>query len=172
MKAKPSKVSGKTTEKGKVPSAKKAPKPTAKAAEKKTRVSPIKVSKPVNPNPPHVPDEKNRKMVMLCMATNFTHGQTARMLGISEPTLRKHYAKELEEGAEKMLAAVAGNLFTIATQQRDLKAALTGCIFIMKTRGGWKVPVGDLEAEVKAKQGGDGEQEMTFTLKIGEREAE
>lgn len=160
MQAKPSKRVPKTTDQ-------KVKKPSA-------RVTPIKVSrpKPKNPNPPHVPDEKNKKMVMLCMATNFTHEQTARLLGISEPTLRKHYAKELEEGAEKMLAAVAGNLFTIATQQRDLKAALTGCIFIMKTRGGWKVPVGELEAKVEGKQGADGEQEMTFTLKIGEREAE
>lgn len=153
---------------------KRVPKTTKRGAQKPSvGVAPIKVSKPKrnNPNPPHVPDEKNRKMVMLCMATNFTHEQTARLIGVSEPTLRKHYAKELEEGAEKMLAAVAGNLFTIATQQRDLKAALTGCIFIMKTRGGWKVPNGELEAEMKAKSA-DGEQEMTFTLKIGEREAE
>jgi hypothetical protein len=151
-------------------------KPNAPAKGKKGQnaangVAPIKVrAKPPNPNPPHEATEQTRKMVMLCMALNYTHEQTARMVGISEPTLRKHYAKELAEGAEKMLAAVAGNLFTIATQQRDLKAALTGCIFIMKTRGGWRTRDGDLEAEVKAKQGEDGEQTMTFTLKIGERD--
>ena len=118
--------------------------------------------------PAHVPTDQTRSLVALCMFANMTHEQAAAVVGISEPTLRKHYEAELSNGKSKMLARVVNNLYSNATQTRDMKAANTAAIFILKQHG-WRDD--GLNAQVKATQtAADGtEQVVTFTLKIGER---
>jgi hypothetical protein len=119
-----------------------------------------------------VPTDLSRRTVALGMFIGYTHEQIARLIEIDEHTLRKHYPDELARGAERMGAAVAGNLFAIATQQQDRKAALTACIFIAKTRLRWREsdPF-EGEAQAKIKRTEDGEETITVSLKIGDREA-
>ena len=90
------------------------------------------------------------------------------MVGIAKHTLEKHYPAELTDGKAKMLARVVNNLYSNATQTRDMKAANTAAIFILKQHG-WRDD--GMNAQIKATQtASDGtEQVMTFTLKIGER---
>lgn len=140
------------------------PPPAVPSPAKKKRTHP-------GGRPEHVPTDLTRRTVSLGMFIGYTHEQIARLIEIDETTLRKHYVDELARGAERMGAAVAGNLFSIATQQQDRKAALTAAIFICKTRLRWRE--GDpFEAEAKVKKGVDGEETVTVTLKIGDREAE
>lgn len=164
MKATPKKAPAKAA---KAP-AKKAAKPADPAgaiAPLPEHLSPLKKRGGV---PPHVPTEQTKALVALCMFANMTHEQAAGVLGISEPTLRKHYEAELADGKAKMLARVVNNLYSNATQTRDMKAANTAAIFILKQHG-WRDD--GLNAKVVATQTAtDGtEQVMTFTLKIGER---
>jgi hypothetical protein len=46
--------------------------------------------------PPHIPTEQNRNKVILLLAQGWTDKRIAGALGISEPTLRKHYFRELK----------------------------------------------------------------------------
>ena len=70
----------------------------------------------------------------------------AKVLNISDDTLRKYYDHELETAEALMNAQVAQNLFSIATSKA------TGCvpaaIFWMKTRAGWRETI---KAEVEIK---------------------
>lgn len=111
----------------------------------------------------HEPSSLSRNTVMVGCLNGMTHVQIAEMLEIDPKTLRAHYADELANGKAKMLAKVASNLFSIATQTRDLKAALTASIFMLKTKGGWK-------------EGGDpvdeneGRRKVVVSLNIGDKE--
>ena len=49
-------------------------------------------------------------------------------------TLRKHYRRELDRGTIEANAKVAQTLFTMATVDKNVAAA----IFWMKARGGWR----------------------------------
>jgi len=85
---------------------------------------------------PHQPDDKSRKQVLLMAGIGLTHDQIAKVMLVSDETLRKYYANELETGAAKMSAAVAQNLYNIATSKDS--GAVAAAIFWMKTRAGWR----------------------------------
>lgn len=87
------------------------------------------------------PTKEQRELVMLAVATGYTHKQIARIVagGISEVTLRKHFRDELDEGADRANLAVSGNLFSIATSKTH-KQALGAARFWLQTRAGWKLP--------------------------------
>ena len=59
----------------------------------------------------------------------------AAVLGIEEKCLRRHYRDELDVGIGQANAAVASNLFRIATGEGS--GAVTAAIFWLKTRAGW-----------------------------------
>ncbi len=103
----------------------------------------------------------------------YTREQIARLIEVDTKTLLKYYEDELTRGSERIGAAVAGNLVTIATQQQDRKAALTASIFICKARLRWRErdPF-DAEAQAKVNKLPDGEESVTVTLRIGERESD
>lgn len=121
-------------------------------------------------NAPHEPTKTSRALVEMGLAGGFTQEQIARVMGISDKTLRKYYAPEIEDGGATASLRVAGNLFRIATQTSDNKAALTGAIFWLKSRCRWRQADG-MEIDAEAKMG-EGDQRVAFTLRIGEREAE
>lgn len=100
------------------------------------------------PRKPHEPTDKDRKQVTLMAGIGLTHDQIAKIIGISDETLRKYYATELEVSAAMMNAQVAQNLFSIATSKGA--GAVASAIFWMKTRGGWR------EVERKEITGKDG----------------
>lgn len=88
------------------------------------------------PRKPHEPTDKDRKQVSLMAGIGLTHNQIAKIIGISDETLRKYYDKELEVSASMMNAQVAQNLYSIATSKGA--GAVASAIFWMKTRGGWR----------------------------------
>lgn len=100
------------------------------------------------PRKPHEPTEKDRKQVTLMAGIGLKHDQIAKIIGISDETLRKYYTDELEVSAAMMNAQVAQNLFSIATSKGA--GAVASAIFWMKTRGGWR------EVERKEITGKDG----------------
>jgi hypothetical protein len=85
---------------------------------------------------PHEPTDKDRKQVTLMAGIGLTHDQIAKIVGVSDETLRKYYGEELETAASKMNAQVAQNLFSIATSKAP--GSVAAACFWMKTRAGWK----------------------------------
>jgi hypothetical protein len=69
------------------------------------------------PRKPHEPSDKDRKQVTVMAGIGLTHDQIAKVLGISDETLRKYYGNELETAEALMNAQVAQNLFSIATSK-------------------------------------------------------
>jgi hypothetical protein len=123
-------------------------------------MSKILNAKPIKRNPgvpAHVPTEKDRKLVQLCMAQGFTVERTAQLVGVGTTTLRKYYSEELQSGADKALTAVAGTLFSIATDRSHPKCA-TAAIFLLKAKGGWR------ENSPVQEEVGD---PVTFSINIG-----
>jgi hypothetical protein len=60
----------------------------------------------------------------------------AEMIGISIPTLEKHYRSELDSGAGKANMKVAQSLFQMATNIE--KPNVVAAIFWLKSRAGWR----------------------------------
>ena len=98
--------------------------------------------------PQHQPDEKSRKFVEAMSAAGLTQEEIGRIVGISDPTLRKHYAKELATAAAKANAMVGESLLNqaIGGPGRNWKQASTAAaIWWSKTRMGWKEPPTELK---------------------------
>ena len=147
----------------------KAPK---KAPAKAVKIAPMKKKAGM---PPHVPTSDTRAIVCMAMGGGFTQAAVAGVLKINETTLRKYYAHELETGAEQASLIVAGNLFRLATQTLDNKAAVTAGIFWLKTRQRWRTGEG-VSAEVESPPGegvpGADGKPWRIKLVIGQRDAE
>ena len=83
-------------------------------------------------------------------------------MGITPPTLRFHYADQIELGTIKATAKVAQNLFTMAC--KPTREGLSAAIFWLRVRAGWsesgpraEEPLGKKEsAERDALTAGDG----------------
>ena len=81
-------------------------------------------------------NETTSEMVSTMCAAGIPQASIAKALGLSEPTLRRHYRHELDNGGILATAKVAANLFRMATGEG--REAVTAAIFWMKTRGQWK----------------------------------
>jgi L-fucose isomerase-like protein len=86
---------------------------------------------------PYKPDDKSRKQIMLMAGIGLTHDQIAKVMDISDETLRRHYKQELATAKAMLNTQVAGNLYSIATS-KDHKGAVTAAIFWLKTQAKWK----------------------------------
>ena len=84
----------------------------------------------------HDSNETTGAMVSTMCAAGIPQASIAKALGLSEPTLRRHYRHELDNGGILATAKVAANLFRMATGEG--REAVTAAIFWMKTRAGWK----------------------------------
>lgn len=67
---------------------------------------PEATEKPQAGRPPHVPTTESRDLVASAAGGGMRHEEIAIGLGISEPTLRKHYSEELSTGAHQKRVAV------------------------------------------------------------------
>ncbi|WP_246697255.1 AraC family transcriptional regulator [Rhizobium sp. G21] len=75
--------------------------------------------------PPHVPTEKTRNRVSMLLALGWDNERIANALGVSEPTLRKHYFTELKRRAiaQDMLEAKQfERLFELGFQEGNVGA--------------------------------------------------
>jgi hypothetical protein len=91
----------------------------------------------------HNPDEKSRKFVEAMAASGIDQDSIGRVVGVSDATLRKHYAEELATAAAKANAMVGQSLFhqAVGGPERDwTKASTTAGIWWEKTRMGRREP--------------------------------
>ena len=91
--------------------------------------------------PPHRPTAYWRGQVDAYASCGASHASIAKVIGIDEKTLRKHYAGELDVAAIKANAAVGRTAFLMATggpRRLWRQAVPSMTIFWLKTRMGWK----------------------------------
>lgn len=66
--------------------------------------------------PPHLVTDKNRNKVMLLLALRWSNERIAKAIGITPPTLRKSYFRELkvrDDARDRLDAKVADRLFAL-----------------------------------------------------------
>jgi 5,10-methylene-tetrahydrofolate dehydrogenase/methenyl tetrahydrofolate cyclohydrolase len=80
------------------------------------------------------PTPDQRRTVKTMAGFGVPHLDIATFLGIDAKTLRKHFREELDRGTTEANAKVAQSLFQMATQGKNVAAA----IFWMKARAGWR----------------------------------
>ena len=98
--------------------------------------------------PPHQPTEASRRQVRALAAYGIPQDEIATVVGISKPTLEKHYREELDNGHVKANVKVAENLYRKATGEG--REAVTAAIFWLKTRARWKEPTLDAAVTLSA----------------------
>jgi hypothetical protein len=79
----------------------------------------------------HKPDRRTRELVSTLALNGVAQGRIAEHVGVSEPSLRKHYRRELDLATEAVCARVAKNLIRIASTGSG-NAAVQGA------KGGWR----------------------------------
>src|SRR6478735_7043407 len=81
----------------------------------------------------HKPDPAQRRQVEALAAYGIPEADISGVVDIDPKTLRKYYRDELDLGATKANAQVAGFLFSAAKNGN-----VTAQIFWLKTRASWK----------------------------------
>jgi len=98
--------------------------------------------------PPHAPTEALRRQVKALAAYGVPQDEIGRVIGISKPTLERHYREELDRGEVEANAKVAESLFRKATG--DGAQAVTAAICWLKTRARWREPATDTNMNLSA----------------------
>jgi hypothetical protein len=80
----------------------------------------------------HEPDEATRLTVSLHAQVGTPQLIISKILGITQPTLRRHYRDELDLSLAIANAAMMGSLYN-----KGIKGNTLAAIFWMKTRAGW-----------------------------------
>ena len=90
----------------------------------------------------HRPNDTTRRQVSGMALAGLTHERIARLIGISDECLRRHYRAELEnEGF--VLGEIAQGL-----AQRAMDGDTVSSIFYLKARGGWRDQHVKIDADV------------------------
>ena len=84
--------------------------------------------------PPFEPTADQRKQVRAMVAYGVPLSDIAPVIGVSRPTLSKHFAREIETAAAEANAKVGQSLY----QQAVEKGNVTAQIFWLKTKAGWR----------------------------------
>lgn len=91
------------------------------------------------------PTEAQRETVRALLVCGVPHEQARLCIENSQtgkplslPTFRKAFAREIATGFADQLAAVAGNLYRIATAQNHSASTVQACIFWLRCRAGWR----------------------------------
>lgn len=98
--------------------------------------------------PPHEPTESTRRQVKALAAYGIPQDEIGRVIGVSKPTLEKHYRDELDRAEVEANAKVAESLFRKA--MGDGSQSVTAAIFWLKTRARWKEPALDTNMKLSA----------------------
>ena len=91
----------------------------------------------------HEPTNETRAQVEALSSFGTPQEDIAAYIGISKPTLAKHYDIELKLASIKATAEVGGYLFSLASGRALATGAThgdckTAAMFWMKTRAGWR----------------------------------
>lgn len=111
----------------------------------------------------HIPSDQTRNIVKVLTAAGDKQEIIARALGISKPTLRKHYRPEIDTSFPLAKAQVVSNLFRIATSRTANAATVTAAIFMCKTKFGFNDRAARLE--ITGPDGGPVETVATTIIK-------
>jgi transposase-like protein len=84
----------------------------------------------------HKPTAETRAIVERCCGSNWSHNDIARLLGISDETLRKYYREELDRGKGKCLARVEMAVIQVASDP-DHRDFATMAKFFLKSKSNW-----------------------------------
>jgi len=87
---------------------------------------------------PYVPNDKDRRTIESMAGHGIPVVDIARVVKISEPTLRKYYGEELDTGQTKANSMVAQSLYQKAIGNGN--GAVAACIFWLKVRAKWVEP--------------------------------
>ncbi|AGA07742.1 RNA polymerase subunit sigma-70 [Sinorhizobium meliloti] len=85
--------------------------------------------------PPHVPTEKERRLVEVAAGEAVPQAVICRLLGIDAKTLRRRYRGELDRGAARVEAKLVLHLFRLAGGKGGV--ALKAVQFALRCRFGW-----------------------------------
>src|SRR5215208_761648 len=126
----------------------------------------VDISAPIKKGRPSFsPTDEQRRIVEAMIGYGIPQKDIARVVGIHEESLRKHFREELDTGVAKANTRVAEFLFEQATGRRG-EGSVTAAIFWLKTRARWKetavtehsgpggkpIEIVDPEAEVARRQ--------------------
>ena len=91
---------------------------------------------------PFIPTDELREAVAVMRCCGVRQATIAKVIGVAENTLTKHFEHELDEGLEIANSRMARSLY-----ENGLKGNVIAQLFWMKTRAGWKeyAPVQVLE---------------------------
>ena len=81
---------------------------------------------------PHEPDEKSRATVEAMVSYGIPQEDIAKVIGIDDKTLRKHYRNEIDTASAKANAQVAQRLY-----KKCMADDTASIIFWLKTRAQW-----------------------------------
>jgi ParB-like chromosome segregation protein Spo0J len=81
----------------------------------------------------HKPTEDSRNRARELSGYGMTRRDIAFVLGVSEPTLNKHYAADLDEGRATARGKVTGKLF-----EKAMSGDTASILFYLKTQLGWR----------------------------------
>jgi hypothetical protein len=84
-------------------------------------------------NQPFVPTDEQRQRVEILVSCDIPQHDIAKLLGIGESTLQRHFRTELDEGRMRIHAAIAEKITSMA-----LRGDRTMAIFYSKARMGWR----------------------------------
>jgi hypothetical protein len=82
---------------------------------------------------PHEPTDEQRRLVKTLSGIGVPQDDICALVGVSKPTLHKHYRSELDVGLAEANAKIAETLFKQATTGNT-----TAAIFWAKSRMGWR----------------------------------
>ncbi len=86
--------------------------------------------------PPHVPTEETRGQVATMCIAGVQQEVIARVLQISDVTLRKYYRDQIDTSLAQSVAMVARNVYNKAIGNGP--QAMSAANLFLKCRGGWK----------------------------------
>lgn len=83
--------------------------------------------------PSHQPTDETRERVKTLAGYGIPHDDIARLIGVSDVTMRKHYRAELDVGHAAASAEVIGALY-----KNVMRGDTTAAIWWTKVRCGWR----------------------------------
>ncbi len=117
--------------------------------------------------PSHTPSKESRALVKVMAAGGIEQAHMAGALGISRPTLRKHYKTEIAHGGSEANAQVVAALFKAAVGSANAPGNVKAQIWWTQSRMGWR------ETMTVENVGKDGRPiEQTVTYRWAEPKAE
>jgi hypothetical protein len=84
----------------------------------------------------HVPTQETRAKVWMMTASGVTQMQIAKVIGISDRTLRRHYGREFNCAVTEANTNVSRSLYNKAIG--NTPQAIPAAMFWLRTRAGWR----------------------------------